>query len=437
MTMNDLNRIRVVTLVFLLATLWAPAVARGAAIHLAPNGIDDTAQLQAALDSCSGAEPRCRIVLAEGVFYTDVLLVHDFRGRIHGQGVGRTIVRPVQGRPLRSSDVVFLNDPTLEEPYPILMHFADGGDVHLADFTIDFPEDMEVEPYDVGLPVVDALLAAVMVDGTEEANLTVARLEINAREKPPETSGFGSTLLNAVRFEGQIRLTDPDDSGGLTTPLGRGTFVAHDVSIRRTGLGFALRDALDVDARIVDNDVQDVRLMGIFLADLGDSDVRVARNFVSSEWYGVWILRGFRPPADPSSFEIERNEIRINEPGAAGFIGPGSGVLFDDFTPDGGIDDASVRHNDFKLGVPSFEAVFVLGDRGGVRVAKNEISGIADAGISVFSSQGTRTRHNDFSNLEPAIADVWLFSDTSECRVIEPGATVLDEGTDNEVETGP
>jgi hypothetical protein len=190
------------------------------------------------------------------VFHTDVLLVHDFRGRIRGQGTGHTIVRPLAETPLRSTDIPFLNDPTLEEPYPILLHFADGGDIELADFTLDFPQDMQVAPFGVGEPVQDVLLSGIMVDGSGTARLRVSRLEIVAAERPPETSSFGSTLLNAIRFEGQVRLVDPTDPlGALTKPLAGGEFMAHDTHIRRAGLGFALRDVTNVKAHIVNNDV--------------------------------------------------------------------------------------------------------------------------------------------------------------------------------------
>ncbi len=400
-------------------------------VRLTPNGVDDTAQLQAALTACSGARPACKISLSKGVFHTDVLLVRDFKGRIQGQGARHTIVRPITGRPLRSTEVPFLEDPTLEEPYPVLLHFADGGDIRLADFTLEFPGEMRVEPYTVVEPIADALLSAIMVDGTETARLVVSGLKIIAAADDARLASFGSNLLNAIRFEGQIRLVADIDTA---TPLAGGEFIAYDTHIRSAGLGFALRDVTNVDARIVDNHVQDARLIGVFLTDMGNSHARVAGNRISSELVGIQILRGVRPPEEPSSFDVIDNAFAINERGTSLF-GPGGGVAFFDVTPDGGIDRASVSHNDIALGVEVFDGVFVLGDRGGVRIGGNRISGPAlEAGINIWDSRGTRTRHNRFPGLEPGLADVRLNSGTSECRVIEPEATVLDEGTDNHVE---
>ncbi len=430
---NVVLSLAIIAAISLLLVILPPAGFAAPVIFLTPNGSDDTAQLQAALDSCAGATPPCRIVLSQGVFHTDVLLVHEFRGHIQGQGTGRTVVRPVLDRPLRSTDVPFLMDPTLEEPYPVLLHFADGGDVDLADFTLEFPESMRVEPYSIDdPPIEDALLSAIMVDGTETARLDVARLEIIAAANS-ELAPFGSNVLNAIRFEGQIRVTDPTDIGSLTTPLAGGKFTAHDTLIRNAGLGFALRDANNVNARITDNDVQNARLIGVFLTDLGSSHVFVADNRISSELIGVQLLRGVRPPAERSTYIVTRNTITINEAGTSLF-GPGDGILFADITPDGGIDRAFIRRNNIALGVEAFDGIFVFGDRGNVEIANNRMSGATlESGITITESSGTSTQHNEFSGLEPGLADVWLQDTTSECRVIEPDATVLDEGTNNEV----
>jgi Right handed beta helix region len=420
------------TISLLLAALSPAGFADTSVFRLTPNGDDDREQLQSALDSCSGATPPCQIMLSKGVFHTDVLLVKDFRGRIHGQGVGHTIVRPVAGRPLRSTAVPFLADPTSDEPYPVLLHFADGGDIHLTDFTLEFPEDMQVEPYDVGGRIKDALLSAIMVDGTETARLVVSHLEIIATERRPEMSRFGSALLNAIRFEGQIRLVN---GMGTATPLAGGEFVAHDTSIRGAGLGFALRDLTNVNARIVNNDVQDVRLLGVFLNDMGNSHTLVADNRIASEVAGVQIARGNpRPPEEPSTFNVARNTITINAHGTSIFVPSDGGITFGDLTPGEGIDRALMTNNDIVLGEEVLDGIFVLGDRGHVRIEANQISGSAlDAGIVLDDSHGTRTRHNRFSDLVTNVADVWLTSTTSECEVIEPEATVRDEGSNNKV----
>jgi hypothetical protein len=399
-------------------------------INLTPNGFDDTIQLQNALGECSGATSPCKVILSEGIFYTDVLLVRDFRGRIMGQGAGQTIIRPVTDRPLRCADEVFSSDPTLEEPYPILMHFADGGDISLSDFTLEFPPEMQVEPFSTSGPEIfeDVLLSGIMGDGTAtNLDLSLSGLEIIAAAND-EYLPFGSNLLNAIRFEGQFR------PGGMT-PLHSGEFKANDTRIEGGGLGFALRDVNRVKVKIVDNQVLNSRLISVFLTDMGESDVKVQNNTMSSETVGIQIVRGFRPPSVPSDFVITNNNLVMNESGPSLF-GLADGIVFADLTTEAGIDNVLIRNNSVDLLMESFEGIYVFGDRSNVKIKKNNISGSSlFAGITIDGSNGTRASNDEFENLNAELADVWLTNTTSNCVIKEPGASILDEGTNNNVET--
>jgi hypothetical protein len=438
--MRPIVMIRMAALVALTVLVPQAALASGLVHRLKPNGVDDTQQLQEALDACSGVRVPCLIELAAGVFHTDVLLARDFKGVIIGKGRGRTILRPLVGTPLRSTANVFLDNPTPNDPYPVLLHFADGADVALHGFTLEFPEDMQVARWSLGpFPTDNALLSAVMVDGgaDDRARLIVSNLEIIAAEHP-QADIYGSNVINAIRFEGQIRTTDPSDDLGTATPLGGGLFVARDVRIRGTGLGLALRDARNLLVDIAENQIMDTRLIGVFFGDVGGSHVTVTRNIVTSETVGIYWLRGVRPLDRPSNVSLRENAITINQAGT-GILGPGDGVVFIDLTvfddpvTGGAIDKATIERNRITLGVDAYEAVFVVGDRGKVTIADNKLSGPAlDAGIFVEASSGTRIARNRFEGFAPA-PDVWLLDSTSACRVWQPGATVLDEGVGNVV----
>lgn len=51
-----------------------------------PNGTDDTAGIQAALDSCVGAGPGCTVQLAAGTFHVSQIAVTGFHGSLVGTG---------------------------------------------------------------------------------------------------------------------------------------------------------------------------------------------------------------------------------------------------------------------------------------------------------------------------------------------------------------
>jgi hypothetical protein len=76
-----------------LALVASAATAQGRGRCLKPNGVDDTAELQAALDACAGGSSGCTVRLCDGVFLTEPLRVGHFRGTLRGAGAGDTIIR--------------------------------------------------------------------------------------------------------------------------------------------------------------------------------------------------------------------------------------------------------------------------------------------------------------------------------------------------------
>src|SRR5262249_43580481 len=157
------------------------------------------------------------------------------------RGEGRTIIRPVLTRPLRSTENPYFADPTLAQPYPVLLHFAQGGKVALFGFTLDFPAGLTVQPYNHfligpdGLGITDYLQAPIMVEGDRSAELSMSHVTIKAVDLD---NYWGSNVASAVRFVGTVRLNGTLDSfTDETRKLQRGRFVARDNNIVRTGNG--------------------------------------------------------------------------------------------------------------------------------------------------------------------------------------------------------
>jgi hypothetical protein len=369
------------------------------------------------------------------VFHPEVLIVREFNGRIRGQGQRDTVIRPLSNAALRSTARPFLKEPTRAEPYPVLLHFADGGDVELTDFTLEFPEDMQVAPWGLPYGLPNKLYAGIMVDGgrDDEAHLSLARLSIKA----PRSQQFGSNVYAAVRFEGQNRATNEYDTVGRATPLARGAFEAHDVSITGSLVGFAVHDVSRSQVELVDNDLQDVLTSGIQLADLSQSYTTVRNNRIAVASRGIEITRGGRLNGGveqfsrkPSTYLIAQNTVNVET---------GDGLVFIDSLrfygiPGSGIDTVLMRDNDVVLEAGAIQAVIVIGDDSHVTVANNNLWGPSVyGGIYVDEARGTRVRNNTFHDFAPSAADVTLTPGTSECWIYEPTATVLDDGVNNHV----
>ena len=75
----------VVLAVALLCLLAAPALA-ATTITVTPSGGDDTAAIQAAFDAAVQAGPGSTVQLTAGHFYTNDILVQNFRGYFKGAG---------------------------------------------------------------------------------------------------------------------------------------------------------------------------------------------------------------------------------------------------------------------------------------------------------------------------------------------------------------
>jgi hypothetical protein len=350
-----------------LATLEARATSR----ELHPNGSDDTAQLQEALRECASSYEPCDLRLGEGVFNTDVLLVEGFNGSITGRGQERTIIRALPK--LRSGPRPFDDEPSLENPYPVLLHFYGNSKVSISKLTIEVPAGIAVDEYrQIGLPpqappITTTLISALVVAGDRNAELEISRVTIlgaGVESGPPF-----STLISGVLYEGEVRGFGADDR---TMKLQDGRLKAHQNEIRGTELGFWLADADNIDAVIAGNELH-VRGLGIYSRDLGGSRVVLLSDDISAESEGIFASQESRPPMNPSDYTIALNRIRVNEEGTA--PGPSfDGVSVADVSgePEALILNADFFFNDIVLGPNVFAGIGVFSDGpGDIRVIGN------------------------------------------------------------------
>lgn len=432
----------------LVRTAWLALIASSGAAYAAPEiqpaGTgDDTARLQAALSGCTNQQKACDIRLGAGIFYTDVLLAKGFNGAITGRGQGRTVIRPLAHRPLRSTPLPFIDEPTLAQPYPVLLHFANNSRITISGLTLEFPSSMTVMPYEVpypgngGVVLTDTLVAAILVDGERHTELKISNVTIIGADND---SYDGSNVSSGVRFEGPIRY-----SGGVdqTRKMQRGRIYAFNNRMQRTGYGIQALFANQVEG-LFNGNKMDVRIYGISIRDLGASKVTAVRNDIDAELSGFLI--GESPeqaPATPSDYDIAWNRIRVNETGLAvdptgGYAGIGVvqfSTLAEVPVPETFISDVTLFANDITIPEHPVQAgVFVAGDgKSDVRIIGNRIRGAPyDTGIFVDASRGTLIAANDLRGVDPPNEDVHLTASTRQCKVVEPGDTVLDEGTGNQ-----
>jgi pectin methylesterase-like acyl-CoA thioesterase len=70
----------------------------------APNGSDDTATIQSALDACVKHGPGCTVQLQAGTYKTRQLVAKNFQGTFKGAGMATTIIEALPALPVNVPD---------------------------------------------------------------------------------------------------------------------------------------------------------------------------------------------------------------------------------------------------------------------------------------------------------------------------------------------
>jgi hypothetical protein len=123
---------RKATLILGLITLTAVTAWAGSRIVYVPppNGAEDTANIQAALDVCVTYGKNCTVQLAAGTYLTRQLVAYNFQGSFKGMGIGATTIEAVHRLPVNIPDV-FSNGEcppnTSSCLWPSLVIFVDGN----------------------------------------------------------------------------------------------------------------------------------------------------------------------------------------------------------------------------------------------------------------------------------------------------------------------
>jgi hypothetical protein len=173
------------------------ALAGGPTIWVAPpNGVNDTANIQAALNACVAQGPNCTVQLQAGRYLTKQVVTYNFRGTFKGMGQDRTIIEALPNLPVVLLDPVTGGEcapNTTTCPWPSLMIFVDG-DIHVSDLSIRIaaPPGTATAPW-VGL--FTTLLDALRFMGQNPTDVSIDRISI---EGLPDTAMMHSLLTGEI-----------------------------------------------------------------------------------------------------------------------------------------------------------------------------------------------------------------------------------------------
>jgi hypothetical protein len=399
-----------------------------------PNGVDDTAVIQSALDRCVAHGPGCTVQLAEGRYLTRQLVVYDFRGTFEGRGAERTIIEALPNLRvdcyIPETDTYWPPDPTVH-PWASLIIFVDG-DIRVSDLAIRITAVPSTQPYYIGLDwQAGALLDGIRFMGKHRTNATVARVAVEGREDPdPNTSIWGFNLNNAITYAGEL----PTGSG-IAYDYYRisGTLSVSASSFKTQASGVMATVVKDGRVTIggspsAGNVFENV-VGAIDLESLESSVVEVSHNRVlSTSWFAAWVIPwccGFLP-AMPSQFLFHDNDFRPAGESADGII------LMDD--PVAPWIDAVIAHNTIRATNIGYGGISVYNTKG-TTVWGNRVSGSGANAIGIWNGSYARVLGNEVEDFKAGTAQIVLDPTTSHATVVcdTRHDTVLDQGTDNKL----
>ena len=390
-------------------------------INVAPTGLDDTVNIQCALDSAANTGvPTVR--LGAGTYYISKLKVENFKGTFEGKtktatildvidesieceamndaGLGSSAIKFVKGEPRIRFMTIGADMPCSDNlPLDTIVHFT-GGSALSPDCDND-----------VIFGVVDRLI----IDGTTNDNGHTVGVEVAPEGK--WLGGCKDTLLGTFKLN---RSTITNTFYGLVTAMKAGAqvdvnFNEFRANQRAVNLFDTNQNTTITTNKFFGENTADYSYYGVIVSTFSDDPPPKSRMVVHNNEFNI--------ASSPSDYRSYAVSVRFNLAGASEVIPDVSSV---------------VTSNKFNLSGTTTYGLYFL-DTSNTHVASNWFNGSGGrailvagdtpvSGWTISANMGLATFTSDF------VEDVRLYSNTSNC-IVGPGqgATIRDDGTDNTI----
>jgi hypothetical protein len=142
-----------------------------------PNGHDDTASIQAALNMCTTGGPSCTVQLVKGTYYIAQITVYGFEGSFVGMGQGVTIIQALQNLPSPTASPFWTGMPGSSDLWPVLFTFVNGA-FSISKMTITDQYERPTQGYLIEGATHTALFSAILVTGVQEASASIDHVTV-------------------------------------------------------------------------------------------------------------------------------------------------------------------------------------------------------------------------------------------------------------------
>ena len=400
-----------------------------------PNGTDDTANIQAALNKCAAYGRNCTVQLAAGTYLTRQVLIQNFQGTFKGMGENTTTVQALF-LPVNWPDPAVVACSPLDCLWATLVTFVDGS-VTVSDLTININLVPATATYVQAGVEYENVYAPLEFTGKRLINAAVERVAVTGQPDP--NNSWGVNIVNGIHYSGEFaRSTTPGDYYFLT-----GSYTVQNSYFNNTGVavsedGFVTSALVTIGGSPRTGNVMENDSSGIDLEASEKSFFEVSHNNSSGYWAGGWIVPyyWYYVPSGPSQYWIHDNTLTATGLGTPPSAFPDGFYAYDNSTNPW--IQAAVWNNTVQLQGTLSEGIGAYNTKG-TAIWSNTIAGTDQYdGVGLWNSTGSSVIGNNLTNvtIDPTgLAKIYLDPYTTKDFVLcsSLSDTVLNQGTNNVV----
>ncbi|MGB2675541.1 MAG: hypothetical protein WAN12_00470 [Candidatus Acidiferrum sp.] len=411
------------------------AFAGGSTIWVAPpNGKDDTANIQAALDACVVKGPGCTVQLHAGRYLTKQVVVYNFRGTFKGMGLDSTTIEALPNLPVTSLLVTSCQPNLTNCIWPGLFEFVDGN-ISVSDLSIKITAVPATLPWtDEDDTATHTMLYDVLgFMGQHPTDVTIDRIRMEGQPSALSTD-WGYNVTNGVHYSGEL----PHSPARFDYYFLSGSFAVQSSFFNNLFVAVS-QDAFSTSSRITiggspsaGNHVENT-CGGLDMEASENSFFEISYNESSGTCAGMWVVPTWVPfvPNSPSRYLIHDNKFT-----GAGQYADGFYFLDDAANP---WIHAAAWNNTVQLQDTLSEGIGAYNTKG-TAILNNSVTGAdGNDGIGLWNSSKSTVIGNNVSGFtvdsSVGLAQIYLDPNTTQDLVVceNPSTTVLNQGTNNTI----
>jgi hypothetical protein len=404
-----------------------------------PNGVDDTAAIQGALDMAAASGPGITVQLAPGRYLTRQLLTFNFHGTFKGAGKDRTTIEALPNLVVDCPDIQLgfrlLQADAKNYRWPCFILFVDGH-IQVSDLSLKITAVPSVLPYFMGPDECTALLSIIKFTGQHPMKVNVDRVSIEGRPDSDPRTFWGFNAMNGIDFCGDLLQDTPEIQYCF---LG-GDFALRGNSVRSVASGgvfwFFLKDSrVVIGGSPSAGNVFECGSEGVGITAIENSRIEVSHNRTSGSSWGLGVypaLWDLFVPAKASQFLVHDNHF------AGTGTGPGTHGVYLMNAPGQAWLQARIYNNTIETPNNAGEGLSLYNTKG-TFLWNNTFTGSGADAIGLWGSTFCTVLGNHlesfFCDPSAGLARFYLDPASSHNLVVCAGPldTVLDEGTENRI----